>query len=32
MNGPVKARMRPIPQHLMVRQFPGERRNIDAEG
>lgn len=32
MGGPVKARMRPIPERLMVRQFPGERRNIDAEG
>jgi protein gp37 len=32
MGGPVKARMRPIPQHLMVRQFPEARRNIDAEG
>lgn len=32
MGGPVKARMRPIPDHLMVRQFPTARRNIDAEG
>mgnify|MGYP003384802492 CR=1 FL=1 len=26
MGGPVKARMRPIPAHLMVRQFPEVRR------
>lgn len=26
MGGPVKARMRPIPEHLMVRQFPEVRR------
>lgn len=32
MGGPVKARMRPIPDHLMVRQFPDARRNIEAEG
>ncbi len=32
MGGPVKARMRPIPEHLQVRQFPFARRNIDAEG